>query len=144
MVFSYRHHPVKAFYILGGTLWILCRLPFWVWRNLIPSWRPRRGWSLGRSFLVALVDSAVGIMMETFPPPAQSFDKLSKMPGFVVVEPLLDPMVVGEVQRYAERNNVEPAQVAGFWYTQDGVESSSPKAAQPGEKIFYLLHGAYS
>ncbi|KAF9262308.1 alpha/beta-hydrolase [Marasmius fiardii PR-910] len=140
MVFAFRYQPVKTLYTIVGVLWILVRLPFWVVRNLIPSWRPRRGWSFGRAIVVELSNSAVVIMRNAFPPPPQSFDKLAQTPGFVWVEPLRNEHIVGEIKKFAELNDVKAERVGGFWFTSEG-DHTPPKEAKQGERILYYLHG---
>ncbi|KAK7031013.1 hypothetical protein VNI00_013803 [Paramarasmius palmivorus] len=141
MMYSYRHQPVKSLYVIVGGFWLLLRIPFWVTRNLLPTWRPRRNWSLLRSFIVALVDAAVAIMTETSPPAPEQLDKLAKTPGFSWVEPVPTELIVGDIKRFAEMNDVQAARAGGFWYGPKGVDSSLGQAAKPGEKVLYLFHG---
>ncbi|ESK96747.1 hypothetical protein Moror_6707 [Moniliophthora roreri MCA 2997] len=141
MAFTYRHQPVKSLYLVVGGLWLVLRIPYWIIRNLLPSWRPRRNWSLLRSFAVVFMDEAVALLLETSLPGPDSPDKLAKTPGFVSIEPVPDKLIVGDIRRFAEMNGVKTERLSGFWYGPKGADSSLGQAAQPGEKIFYLLHG---
>uniref|UniRef100_A0A0W0ETF2 Putative alpha/beta-hydrolase n=1 Tax=Moniliophthora roreri TaxID=221103 RepID=A0A0W0ETF2_MONRR len=107
MAFTYRHQPVKSLYLVVGGLWLVLRIPYWIIRNLLPSWRPRRNWSLLRSFAVVFMDEAVALLLETSLPGPDSPDKLAKTPGFVSIEPVPDKLIVGDIRRFAEMNGVK-------------------------------------
>ncbi|KAI0041520.1 alpha/beta-hydrolase [Auriscalpium vulgare] len=144
MPFAFRRQPFKALYLTGAiaTL-LLVRLPFQVIRNIVPAWRPRRTWSLGRSVLVSVYSSFIEILYNTSLLSAPALDDAAKTPdpvGFVWVQPTPD-LIVGDVREAASVNKVESVRIAGFW---SGVKDADGKAGQKAtatEKVIYHFHG---
>ncbi|KAJ6551454.1 alpha/beta-hydrolase [Mycena capillaripes] len=140
--FRFRRQPQKSVYIFFNVLIILwVRLPFWTLRNLLPSWRPRKKWGLGRALIVEIINAATAVMIETNLPAPQTLEKLAlsaDKTGFVWVEPTPD-LIAGEILHFAELNGVEPARVGGFWYElNNGLVM---QRAAEDEKVIYYLHG---
>ncbi|KAK7032824.1 Alpha/Beta hydrolase protein [Favolaschia claudopus] len=140
MPFKYRRQPLKAIYLLVSALFLLLRIPFWTLRNLFPSWRPRRQWSLARSLLVELINAATAIMLSTTLPSAEPLERLKGNSNFVWVEPAAH-LVTGEVRRFTELNGVEAARTGVFWYSRNHPQEKVGQRAYSGEKVLYLLHG---
>jgi hypothetical protein len=143
MVFSYRHQPMKTLYILVGAIWLLVRMPYWMLHNLMPAWRPRRSWSL-RCFTVAVMDNAVAILLETALPANDSLENMAKTGqkmGFVWLDPIPSNLIVGDIQKFGEMNDVKPECIGGFWYGPRAADDTFGQVASPGEKVFYLIHG---
>ncbi|KAJ7176627.1 alpha/beta-hydrolase [Mycena filopes] len=146
MAFKFRRQPLKSIYIFVAVLAILfVRLPFWILRmhNLLPSWRPRRKWTLTRALIVEIINAATAIMIETHLPTSEPLEKLvlsSNKTGFVLVEPTPD-LVAGEILHFAKLNGVVPATIGGFWYGVSGDEFSVDQRALPDEMVIYHLHG---
>ncbi|KZT01775.1 alpha/beta-hydrolase [Laetiporus sulphureus 93-53] len=71
MVFAFRYQPFKAIYTLSTVAGLLLRLPYWTLINLLPSWRPRTSWTLGRAIFVNLFQVYIAYVYETgIPTPA--------------------------------------------------------------------------
>ncbi|KAK7045502.1 hypothetical protein VNI00_007755 [Paramarasmius palmivorus] len=146
MVLKYRYQPMKAVYLLGGALWLLCRIPFWIIRNLLPAWRPHRRWSFGRAFAVELTEAAIALMFETSIPSSETIESLAARAdanGFVWVDPFPEDLIVADIKRMAEVNMVEPARTGGCWYGAKNSDGSVGFKAAPGEKVFYMMHGKH-
>ncbi|KAK7443188.1 hypothetical protein VKT23_015786 [Stygiomarasmius scandens] len=142
MAFAYRHQPVKALFLALGTLSLLARLPFYLLRNLFPSWRPRRSWTLSRTVLVKLIEETTRIVLHTGLPEQESLEDLKKVwkERFVLIEPLEEKLIVGELRTYAEANRVKSERVGGFWFEKDENARVGRKAGQD-EKVIVVLHG---
>ncbi|KAJ7472280.1 alpha/beta-hydrolase [Mycena galericulata] len=143
MPFRFRRLPLKTVSLIVGAISILIRLPVWTARNILPSWRARKEWNLTRALFVELVNAATAIMFQTSLPTPDSLHKLSLLAdqtGFVWVDPSPD-LIVGDIQRFAEMNEVAPAPTAGFWYGLKGPSGSVGQRAASGEKVIYHLHG---
>ncbi|KAJ7638512.1 alpha/beta-hydrolase [Roridomyces roridus] len=142
MAFKYRRQPLKTFYLLFSIPLLLLRLPVWVLRNLLPSWRPRRQWSLGRCLAVEFINAATGIMVETSLPAPESFEQMARSAaktGFVWFEPTPPDLITGDIARFAELNGVKPDRTGGFWYSRNSAPAG--QKASPGEKVLFHLHG---
>lgn len=145
MPFRFRRQPQKTIYVVINVLFLLFRLPLWVLRNLLPSWRPRPKWSLIRSLFVEAVNAATAIMLETSLPAPEPLEKLAlsaDKTGFVWVKSTPD-LIVGDIQRFAELNGVKPVTIGGFWYGLKGSDNSVGQRASPGEKVLYHMHGKF-
>ncbi|KAJ7600310.1 hypothetical protein C8J56DRAFT_880030 [Mycena floridula] len=59
--------------------------------------------------------------------------------GFVWVD-LMPVLIVGDIQCYAELNDVKPAWVGSFWSGQKGHKGTVGHRAKPGEKVVFHLH----
>ncbi|KAJ7665707.1 alpha/beta-hydrolase [Mycena rosella] len=143
MAFRFRQQPQKTLYLLVGAIYLLLRVPVWVVRNLVPSWRPRPKWSLGRTVFLELVNAATALLLETSLPAPESLEKLAASAdktGFVWVEPA-PHLVLGDIQRFAELNGVSSARAGGCWYGPRGSDNSVGQKASPGEKVLYHMHG---
>ncbi|KAH9922556.1 Alpha/Beta hydrolase protein [Amylocystis lapponica] len=142
MPFIFRHQPFKGVVFVGSVLILLfIRLPFWTLINIIPSWRPRRSWSLGRSLIVQGYRSILGIAYTTsLPGPPGESVRTTPSSGFVSVDASPD-LVVGEILELAELNHVQPAKISGYWYGIRGPSGEVGYKAVPGQKVIYHFHG---
>ncbi|KAJ8521921.1 hypothetical protein ONZ45_g1445 [Pleurotus djamor] len=144
MPFALRYQPVKSFYLLGVSLYlILVKLPFWTLRYLRPSWRPVPAWSLSRMLIVKSLGVMVTAMFNT------SFDPFKIAPesegppeesGLVWIEPK-EELVVGDIKRAALTNGISSVRVAGFWYGKRGAQGEVGQPANAYDKVIYELHG---
>ena len=50
-------------------------------------------------------------------------------------------LIAGRIKKWAETAEVETVRVPGYWYTSPLSRVPADAPAQPGEKIFYHLHG---
>ncbi|KAJ7489428.1 alpha/beta-hydrolase [Mycena latifolia] len=144
MPFRFHRQPQKSLFLLLGALCILLRLPLWTARNLRPSWRPRKKWSLARSLFVEVVNAATELMLQTSLPAPESLERLALSAdhtGFVWVEPTTPDLIAGDIQKFAQINRVAPALIGGFWYGVNGLDDSVRQRAAPQEKVIYHLHG---
>lgn len=135
--------PLKALYLSAAVAWLLVMLPVWTLIAIIPSWRPRRSWTLSRTVTVwsARYLLPVAFRTRTFSPLMVDPHAMAKDPanGLVWVEP--EPnLVVGEIKAYAEKQGVETVRLAGYWYGQRD-EGAVGTMAKPGERVIYELHG---
>ncbi|KAH9934399.1 alpha/beta-hydrolase [Fomitopsis serialis] len=141
--FAFRHQPLKALYLTKTVASVFIRLPFWVATNLIPSWRPRTSWTLGRVIIVKLFEAYLDFMYATEvmrSPSLQESSETAEATGFVWVEAAPD-LVVGEILQMAEKNHVEAVRTGGFWYGPRGTDGEVGQKAAKGEKVIYHLHG---
>ncbi|KAJ7186798.1 alpha/beta-hydrolase [Mycena filopes] len=137
MVFRFRRQPQKTLYLAFAIPFLLLRIPFWTLRYLLPAWRPRRAWSLGRSILAELIDAGTAIMLQTSLPAPEPLEKMALSAGktgFVWVQPAPD-FIVGDVQRFAEINGVASTKTGGFWYGTRTSDNAVGQRASPGEKV---------
>ena len=51
-MFSFRKQPIKGLYIIYRFTLLLVLLPSWILRYALPSWRPRRSWTLTQAIWV--------------------------------------------------------------------------------------------
>ncbi|KAJ3768471.1 alpha/beta-hydrolase [Lentinula raphanica] len=143
MVFSCRRQPLRTVYATFGAIFLLIRIPLWVLRNLLPSFRPRPSWSLARSVILEILNAATAILLEIGLPEEKSLEIMalaSDKNGFVWVEPRSD-LVTGEIQQFAEANGVSSERIGGFWYGPKDSKGCVGHKAQPGEKVVLFLHG---
>ncbi|KAF9029139.1 alpha/beta-hydrolase [Hymenopellis radicata] len=143
MLFTYRHQPLKLIYTIFRGLAIVFCVPWWTVRNLLPSWRPRTDWTLSHCLLVEIFNAMAAILLQTSLPaqsPVETLVKSSKNTGFVAIEPT-PGLIVGDIQRYSELNDVKPTRVGGFWHGAKGPDNTVGQRASPGEKVVFHLHG---
>ncbi|KAJ3842224.1 alpha/beta-hydrolase [Lentinula raphanica] len=143
MVFSYYWQPWKAVYISFGAILLLIRIPYWVLRNLLPAFRPRRSWSLARSVILEILNATTAILLEIGLPEEEHLKSIalaSDRNGFVWVEPRSD-LVMGEIQQFAEANGVHSERIGGFWYGSKDSGGRVGHKARPGDKVVLFLHG---
>lgn len=142
MSFPFRNQPWTALYILYSVVSILVlRLPFWIIVSALPSSRPRRSWSMGRTVAVYALQAVVAAMYEIgFGPPKDPATYESQL-GFVWVDGIAPDMVVGDVASAAKVNNVSPTRICGYWSGKTGADGRHGQAAAAGERVLYMLHG---
>jgi hypothetical protein len=145
-MYAFRNQPLKALYLLyfvGTTLFI--RLPYWIIVSAIPACRPKRTWSMERSFRVSSLKAMIGLFCAIgFPPPEGDpgeDSKAASTTGFVWVDGIPDKFIKGEVAAMAKTNGVLPARTYGYWFGKRGSDGSHGQRASPGERVYYHLHG---
>ncbi|KAH9942785.1 alpha/beta-hydrolase [Amylocystis lapponica] len=136
MPFTFRHQPYKGIVLVGSVLILLIiRLPFWTLTNIIPSWRPRRSWSLRRSLIVHGWRAFLDIVYATsLPEPPAEAVRTAPSSGFVSVDAAPD-LVVGEILELAELNHVKPVKTSGYWCGPRGPSGEVGYKAVPGQKM---------
>ncbi|KAF8515546.1 alpha/beta-hydrolase, partial [Gautieria morchelliformis] len=146
MMFAFKNQSLKALYLLyfvGTGLFI--RLPYWTIVSAIPACRPKRTWSMRRSFTVRLLKAMVGLFSAIgYPTPEGDPVKDSKAAsttGFVWVDGIPDEFIKGEVAAMAKKNSVLPARIYGYWFGKRASDGSHGQRASPGELVYYHLHG---
>lgn len=141
-IFAFRHQPLKSIYFLYSAVTIpFIRLPFWTITSLLPSWRPRRSWGFSRAVRAQAVRAFVSLLFTTgYQFMFKTVEKMSKLPGFVWVEPISQDLIQGDTADMAKINNVVPVRTCGFWFEKDATEDFERKAI-PEEKVIYVLHG---
>lgn len=60
--------------------------------------------------------------------------------GFVLIDPVPESLVV--VNDVAQRNDVVPVRVFGYWYRARNEKGKHDQPAKDGERAIYFLHGA--
>ena len=141
-----RHQPMKAIYLTYIVLSILLiRLPFWTITALVPAFRPRPRWTIGRTLLIRLLqtfipavfNSATFHLMRVNP---KTFAKQEDAQGLVWID-AVPGLVVGEIKEYAELNDVTVEQVPAYWFgDRDPVTNRAGQVARPGEKVVLAFH----
>ncbi|CCM07010.1 uncharacterized protein FIBRA_09329 [Fibroporia radiculosa] len=143
--FAYRHQPLKTLFLLYTGVSLFVRIPFWITTNLLPSWRPRRSWTLSRTLIVNLLRVVSDTIFKTSVSIFSIDPKLLEQPlaaeaGLVWVDPTPD-LILGEIKDAADLNGVTSTKVAGFWYGERGLDGVVGQKADPDEKVIYELHG---
>lgn len=148
-MFEFRHQPVKTIYFLVTALGVVCiRLPFWVIRGIVPSLRPRRSWTLGRTVIIsamhALVDTWYAAGIPSFPGQnPEDIVKSGKVDelGFSWVSPIESDLIVGDISEMARLNSVSPQRTYGYWYTAPSFGGKFDRAAEKDEKVVLHFQG---
>lgn len=145
MSFAFRHQPLKAIYLTGSAILLLfIRLPFWTVASIIPAWRPRRSWTLGRILMVNVLRSYINILYDTelmSAHPIEQYAADAENTGFVWVDPTPE-LVIGEIKQMAEHNQVEAVKTGGFWYGPRSPNGAVGQKALKNEKVIYHMHGS--
>ncbi|EIM79540.1 alpha/beta-hydrolase [Stereum hirsutum FP-91666 SS1] len=144
MPFTFRNQPLKAFYMTGAIcLLIFVRIPIWTIRYILPSGRPSRRWSLGRSLIVSSLHTLIDLMYSTAllqSPPLEKLAEEGTDSGFVWVE-ATPSLIAGDILEKAKQNGVEAVRTAGFWFGERGPDGMVGQRAKSDELVFYHLHG---
>lgn len=145
MSFPFRKQPLKALYIIYFIIsTFFVRLPFWLVKYAFPSSRPRRSWSLKQTLSVRGLEALVMLIYTKIGPPTpRDPQTLESVDGFVWVDGVGPELVVGRVAATAKINGVTPARICGFWTGDCGADGRYGQAASTGEKVLYMLHGAF-
>lgn len=83
--FPFHKHPTKGLYVISQFILFLFILPLWFLRYALPSWRPRRSWTIGQ---------AVGVRAHLLYPLSFLREDLPSMLYFMREEPFR-PLVFG-------------------------------------------------
>ncbi|EIN08324.1 alpha/beta-hydrolase [Punctularia strigosozonata HHB-11173 SS5] len=146
MVFEYRHQPFKALYLAYQTITtLLFRYPLWALYYLFR--RPRPTWTFSRSFKTALRRHEGNVFNKIGPPSLvgpnhKAIVQNLATPG-IWIEPILPPLLLGEIKTYAEQANVQPIRIPGYWLHSTSPSKTVPAYSPPtpGEKVIMALHG---
>ncbi|EJF61521.1 alpha/beta-hydrolase [Dichomitus squalens LYAD-421 SS1] len=143
MPFAFRKQPLRLFYTIGFAFYLLAALPAWLVAYAVPTFRPRRHWSLTRCLMVNIVRSVIGSWYQTSlpsPTPLDVLAKDAKKTGFVWVKETPE-LIVGEILELAEKNGVQAVRRGGFWYGPRGPDGEPGQRASPDERVVYHVHG---
>ncbi|KAI0293340.1 Alpha/Beta hydrolase protein [Multifurca ochricompacta] len=138
MVHQYRNHPIRGLYLLYELITVLSfRLPYWIWRNLFRSRRPRSSWSLKKAVAVELVKRTWLISIRQ-----ADHTRVTQDPDVkhVWLNPTPD-LLNSKLRAYAAKANVVPASIPGYWFDKKGVDTPIGARPRPGERVIYTLHG---
>ncbi len=145
----------------------LVALPSWMLRYALRGWRPRRSWTLGNTIIVRRycidgfqfashplrlplfgqvrlirwqfdTNSAVGVA-------GREHQDYSKLPlhrikdhhNFVLIPPASSHLVVGDISTFADKANVKPEMIIGYWFGKTPEEES----VRPEEVVVMNMHG---
>ncbi|KAF8515473.1 alpha/beta-hydrolase [Gautieria morchelliformis] len=145
-MFAFRNQPLKALYLLYfAVTGLLIRLPYWTIASAIPACRPKRTWSMRRSFEVRLLNAMINRLFCVigFPPEVDPVkdSKAASTTGFVWVDEIPEEFIKGEVAAMAKKNSVLPARIYGYWFGKRASDGSHGQRASPGELVYYHIHG---
>ncbi|KAF8888379.1 alpha/beta-hydrolase [Gymnopilus junonius] len=145
MPFVFRTQPLKALYLFFTVFSLLfIQLPFYTIRYAVPSMRPRRSWTLGRSLIIVALQSFINAMYNTTlmtPSDPQKSAAEGEKVGFVSIPAVPSDLVTGEVLDTAKINNVKAVTTGGFWYCPKGQDIKVGQKAEKDEKVIYHFHG---
>ncbi|KLO09150.1 alpha/beta-hydrolase [Schizopora paradoxa] len=140
---SLRREPFKSLYLLFCKFDILLRKPWWVIRNLLPSWRPRRSWPMSWCLQIneiryyEAVSKAIGTN-DNHP----TAKELRLGPGVLGLYVDGVPQLVHDkLQFWARTAGVEPTRIPGYWMHQPGEPIVMGSKPAPGEKVVLYFHG---
>ena len=140
-MFRYSRQPWKSLYVAYVVVLVAFRLPVWTVLALIPATRPRRSWPVSRTLRVWLIDIIVKTWFRVGFPRQPVVEGTPEDTGCVWVEPISDEFVVGEIKLMAEKNQVKPERICGYWHGQKGADGMVGQRAGPGERVLYYFHG---
>ncbi|KAM6497906.1 Alpha/Beta hydrolase fold [Amanita muscaria] len=144
MSFAFRHQPLKGLYLTYQALTLLfLRLPWWITRSLLRSWRPRPSWDIKRAVFLNLIRHRSYVISQTGP--------LSRFPNHRHIEQdvgeygvwvkAVPELVKGELEAFATAASVKPATIPGYWIHKSGTNIKIASPPVPDEKVLYRLHG---
>lgn len=141
-----RRQPTKAVYLTYVAVsTLLFRVPFWAITSLVPAYRPRPRWTIGRTLLIRLLQTLIPAVFKTatfhlMRVDPKTFAKQEDAAGVVWVDAAPE-LVVGEIKEYAELNDVAVEQVPTYWFgDRDPVTHRAGQKAGPGEKVILAFH----
>ncbi|KIY73135.1 alpha/beta-hydrolase [Cylindrobasidium torrendii FP15055 ss-10] len=136
--------PAKAIFVTFQVLSLLIRIPLWI-VFAVPKWsRPRRSWSIKRTLGLHLLNWNIDMIRRTGPLRLIP-DHYSITPGLdtqgIWIPAVAEDLLSEEIQSLAQKNNVKPSRIPGYWLHPK--ESSIPFGAPPipGEKVLLMFHG---
>ncbi|KAL5524132.1 hypothetical protein ACEPAG_8305 [Sanghuangporus baumii] len=139
-----RVQPFKGIYVGSAVIGLLfVRIPFWTLRNLLPAWRPRKSWSIGRCIQVNLtrylmvLGKAVGGLGHN--PTAKALETGKGVDGVWINA--VPELITGDIKKWAEVAGVESVNIPGYWQNKAGEEIAMGEAPKPGEKVLLAFHG---
>ncbi|KAI8996276.1 Alpha/Beta hydrolase protein [Trametes punicea] len=142
MSFFFRHQPLKALFLVGRSLYVIFAIPLWAITNALPSWRPRRSWSLKNALRVKLLRTGLKILFQVGIPEPPALDSFKREPNRVVwIERAAPDLIVSEIRDLAEKNGVKAVKVGGFWGGPVGSDGVVGQRASPEERVVYYFHG---
>lgn len=123
-------------------------MPWWAVVYLVPSFRPRSSWTYARALFVKAGNVA---FVALFNAVSLDFIRRDRRPlaedegkvGLVWIDAAPE-LVVGDVKKYAELNQVSPARVVGYWYgKRDSETKLAGQSAELDEKVILNFHCQY-
>ncbi|TCD69317.1 hypothetical protein EIP91_008073 [Steccherinum ochraceum] len=144
--FFFYKQPWKAVFITYHFITTLTiRVPLWLVFSFLPFTRLHPTWTFKRDFLVRFLKHYLhvasgcgGFRFIPMPTHLALVEGLNVKGLWVTPTPQL---IVGDVKRWAEKANVEPIRIPGYWMEQEGSNREIGEAPRPGEKVVYHIHG---
>ncbi|KAK2463212.1 hypothetical protein APHAL10511_004867 [Amanita phalloides] len=144
MVFAFRHQPLKGIYIAYELLsTLLVRVPWWILRSTLRSWRPRKSWSLARALRVHIRRHLSKVSHQVGSP--------STVPNHLAIQPgpnvngiwvdAVPELITGDLRAYAANASVSSIRIPGYWMYEQGSSLEIASAPTAAEKLVYFLHG---
>ncbi|KAL5484817.1 hypothetical protein ACEPAI_7459 [Sanghuangporus weigelae] len=139
-----RVQPFKGIYVGSAVIGLLfVRIPFWTLSNLLPAWRPRKSWSIGRCIRVNLTRYMGGLFKAVgglgHNPTAKALETGKGVNGVWI--DAVPELITGDVKKWAEIAGVESVNIPGYWQNKAGEEITMGEAPKPGEKVLLAFHG---
>ncbi|OCB89727.1 alpha/beta-hydrolase [Sanghuangporus baumii] len=136
--------PFKGVYVGSAVIGLLfVRIPFWTLRNLLPAWRPRKSWSIGRCIQVNLTRYMGGLVNAVgglgHNPTAKALETGKGVNGVWIDG--VPELITGDIKKWAEIAGVESVKIPGYWQHKAGEEITMGDAPKPGEKVVLAFHG---
>ncbi|KAJ8587175.1 alpha/beta-hydrolase [Rhizopogon salebrosus TDB-379] len=145
MVLECMHQPFKGLYLgyqLIGTIFI--RVPIWSLWYLLPPMRRVSTWSWNHAMEVEFIRHLVHVTSITGPilpsPDYRAISPTKEAEG-VWVEGAPSELIQDDLKIWASISGVAPERIPGYWYARSGTSHKPAQSPQPGEKVFYFLHG---
>lgn len=142
----WRHEPLKTIYLTVAFASLLARLPFWFLIALVPSFRPRASWTVGRTLTVRAARVFFGAVFNTgsfqwVRVDPRCFAQNEQEVGLVWIDASPD-LIQGTIKRYAGINEVLTVRVPAYWSgARDIATGHVGQAARPDEKVILAFHG---
>jgi acetyl esterase/lipase len=76
-----------------------------------------------------------------FPSPDYRAISPTKEAEGIWVEEAPSELIKDELKNWASISGVAPKRLPGYWYARSGTSHKPAQSPQPGEKVFYFLHG---
>lgn len=140
----WRHQPFKAIYLAFAIASIILRLPIWILISLVPAFRGRSSWTLGRAVLVKAARVYFGAIFTTgafelgrIDP--QRFAKKEQEVGLVWIDATPD-LIQGDIKKYAQANKVSAVHVPAYLFGERDSNGRVGQPAKPDEKVILAFH----
>ncbi|EKM56906.1 uncharacterized protein PHACADRAFT_92890 [Phanerochaete carnosa HHB-10118-sp] len=125
----WRHEPLKTIYLIFALASALVRVPFWFTFALVPPFRPRASWTIGRTVVVKLARAYFTAIFNTGSfqwgrVDPQRFAKNEEGVGLVWIDVAPD-LIQGDIKKYARTNKVSSVHVPAYWYGDRDTHSKA-------------------